>query len=209
MEGKSWRKRYPVKIVADRINTGAVLVTCMFQGFERPKVAGRDRKGSCAIALYGNPSRVLENGLRFGHVVQELGAGLAVGPMMRKAVRRKLVPTRDDPAHGRGVAFRNPAQRKERSLSASLGEKLEYAIYIAFDTALLPVPTASVDQPEECFNLKIVLDVDRKSIGTCVPHCNRAFRPIGDILGTLSLCSHEITLTECQLELGWPKRRKS
>src|SRR5262249_35638824 len=136
---------------AGGIEARAVAVARARERVERPDISAADRERGRTISLDGNAADILEKRLRFGDVIEEFLAALAVGAMMRKTVRGQFVSLRDDRANERGIALGDPAKREEGCLDATLRKHLEHALDIALDAAFACIPARSVDHAREGF----------------------------------------------------------
>jgi hypothetical protein len=62
------------------------------------------------------------------------------------------------------MPFGDPPQRKEGCVSRCFGQNVEQAFGIALDSARQAVPIAAIDGRGESFDLKIILDIDRRRV---------------------------------------------
>jgi len=89
---------------------------------------------------------------------------------MAEAMARQLVPSDDDAPHELGMPLRHPPEDEEGCLDVVLGQNLEETLGIAFDPARQAFPIAAINRRCECFDLKIILDVDRHRVGDAAAH---------------------------------------
>ena len=136
---------HAIVVMLDRINAGAVAITCLGQTIKRPQIAFTNRKAGGPITLDLNATNIFQQFLGRNDVLLECRFTQVTGAFMAKAMACEFMARFHNRAHQRWIPLREPAQR-EKSCLRSVGIKhLENASNIALHAALTGVPGGAIN----------------------------------------------------------------
>lgn len=98
---------------------------------------------------------------------------------MRKTVGREFVPLCDNASDNGRITFGNPPQSEEGPTYAGVGKKLQDPVDVAFNAAFPVIPLLSVNNPKECLDMEVILDVDCQRVnGAATAGRDRSICPL-------------------------------